>query len=189
MTEQQLLTELDNVNALKVKRLRLASLILKDTSSVASLVKVVFRVEEKVSIKAAWVLELVVKENFDIIRNHIDFLSKNSQKANYGGAVRSLAKITQIITQKNDKKSFLNNEQEELFIENAFDWLISNHKVAIKAYAMQILFRLGRRHDWVHAELKNILLENSYKYSSAYKSRARITIDQINHFQEKRLKK
>ncbi len=188
MTEKQLLVELDNVNALREKRLYLASLILNDLSSIEPLVKIVFKFDDEISIKAAWVLEFVTKQKWEVILPYLDYFSKNIQKIYFGGAVRSMAKITQIITQKNNKSKILTNKQEKAFIEIAFDWLISEHKVAIKAYVMQILFLLGKKHNWIHSDLKNILLENMHKHSSAYKARARITIEQIEKFKKSRIK-
>ena len=185
MTENQLLQELDKVTALRENRIRVSNLILQDLSGVDLLINIVFKVDNKVSIKAAWVLEFVVKQEFKIILPYLDFLSKNLQKVHFGGAVRSMAKITQLIIQNNNKKQFLSKNQEKAFIAISFDWLISEHKVAIKAYAMQILFLLGKNHNWVHAELKNILLENIHKHSSAYKARARITIKEIITFNKK----
>ena len=182
MTENQLLQELDKVSALRENRIRVSNLILQDLSCIDSLINIVFKVDSKVSIRAAWVLEFVVKQEFEVILPYLDYLSKNLQKVHFGGAVRSMAKIIQILILKNDKKRLLDKNQENLFTEIAFDWLISKHKVAIKAYTMQILFLLGKKYKWIHPELKSILLENTHKYSSAYKARARITIAQIDKY-------
>ena len=187
MTEKQLLVELDNVNALREKRLYLTSLILNDLSNIKPLIRIAFKFDNEISIKAAWVLEFVIKQKLEIVLPHLNYFSKNLQKIHFGGAVRSMAKITQLITQNNNKNKILTNKQEKAFIEIAFDWLISEHKVAIKSYSMQVLFLLGKKHDWIHVELKNILLENIHKYSSAYKARARITIKQIDKFNDSKI--
>lgn len=184
MTEKQLLEELDNVNALREKRLRVSNLVLQDLSSIDSLLPIVFKTDDKTSIKAAWILEFVIKQKLEVIFNHLDYFLDNLPRVHFGGAVRSMAKISQLIIIKNDKEQLLTKNQEEKFTEIAFDWLISEHKVAIKAYAMQILFLLGKRQQWVHSELKNILLENSHKHSSAYKARARITVKQIEKYKK-----
>ena len=108
MTKDELFLELDNnVNALRDNRLRVSNLVLQDLPSVNHLVDFVFLVEDKISIKAAWVLEFVVKKEFAVILPHIDRLASNMQFVKFGGAVRSMAKITQLIVQKNDTKSFL----------------------------------------------------------------------------------
>lgn len=186
MTKKELFIELDNnVNALRENRLRVSNIVLKDLSNVKHLVDFVFLTNDKVSVKAAWVLEFVVKKQFDTILPFVDFLSLNLHKIQFGGAVRSMAKIVQLIIQKNDKKTFLTEKQEERFVEIAFDWLISKHKVAIKAYSMEILFLLGKKQLWIHTELKNILTKNMEYHSAAYKARARITLLQINKWHKK----
>ena len=77
-------------------------------------------------------------------------------------------------------KEFLTKNHIEKIIETGFDWMISNHKVATKAYTMNALFLFGKNSDWVHNELKLILQQNIPKESSAYKSRGKITLDLIN---------
>jgi len=182
MTEKQLLFELDNVSGLLENRQHVSKLVLQDIKAIDSLFYIVFKTANKISVKAAWVLEFVVKQELKVIFPYLDYLSKNTQRIYFGGAARSIAKITLLIIEQNNKEQILSKKQEQAFVEIAFDWLISNHKVAIKAYTMQILFFLGKKHDWVHTELINILQENVYKYSPAYKTRARITLEQIRKF-------
>ena len=58
--------------------------------------------------------------------------------------------------------------------------MISNHKVATKAYSMNALFLFGKNYDWVHQELKLILQQNISKESAAYKARGKMTLELIN---------
>ena len=74
----------------------------------------------------------------------------------------------------------LSERQIQQFIETSFDWLISDTKVAAKAYAMEILFELGKHYDWIHPELKQIISQDYSKHSAGYKARARMILKEIN---------
>ena len=174
-----MLIELEKVSALRKNRMRVAKLVLEDPTNLKALINIVFDVDNQVSLKAAWVLEFVVKENVDFITPFLDVFVSNMKRVHFGGAVRSTAKITQLITEQNNKKQFITSKQKEILIEVAFDWIISNHKVAIKAYSMRILFLLGKTENWVHDELKMIIVKNIINESAAYKARGRTTLKQI----------
>ena len=60
-----------------------------------------------------------------------------------------------------------------MIIETCFDWMISDEKVAIHAYSMQILFNLGKENNWIHTELKQILVDNLAFRSKGYVVRAK----------------
>jgi len=185
MTEAQLINELNKVNALRENRMRVSNLVLQDTLLLKPLVTIVFKIDKKVSIKAAWVFEFVIKTDFDLVLPYIETLSQKLSKVHFGGAVRSLAKILQIVVLNNEKTHVLSPLQKERFIEIAFDWMISRHKVAVKAYAMQILFFLGKDEDWVHQELKTIILKEIDSGSPAYKARGRMTLEQLAKWNKK----
>ena len=53
------------------------------------------------------------------------------------------------------------------------DWLIGNEKVAIHAYSMQTLFVFGKESDWIHNELRQVLVDNIAYGSAGYVSRAK----------------
>jgi len=182
MTKQQLVKELEKVSALRENRIRVSNLVLDSVNCIEHLVAIAFEVEEKVSIKAAWVLEFIVKKKVSFIFPFLDTFTQHIAKVHFGGAVRSMAKITQLLVEKDSKQDFLTKKQKETMVETSFDWMLSKHKVAIKAYSMRTLFLLGRDHDWVHKELQVIIKNNSHQESSAYKSRGRITLEQIKKY-------
>lgn len=69
-------------------------------------------------------------------------------------------------------KTVINQKHKEQLINCCFDWLISNQKLAVEAYSMTVLYIIGKEFDWVHPELKNILLENIDSKSARYKARS-----------------
>ena len=67
----------------------------------------------------------------------------------------------------------LTKEHKERFITACFDWLIGNEKVAIHTYSMQTIFVFGKERDWIHNELRQVLLDNIAYGSAGYVSRAK----------------
>ena len=71
-------------------------------------------------------------------------------------------------------------------IETGFDWMISDQKVAVKAYTMEALFLFGKEIDWVHDELKLILVQEISSGSPAYKARAKKILKWIEKYEKRR---
>ena len=75
-----------------------------------------------------------------------------------------MAKICELIAINYNKKlhylSRVSLKTKIMIIEACFDWMISDEKVAIHAYSLQILFILGKENNWIHTELKQILVDN-----------------------------
>jgi len=105
------------------------------------------------------------------------------QKIKNGSAVRSVAKVCELFALYLDKKP---HEKEKYktnikqIIETGFDWMLSEHKIAIKVYTMQTLFLFGKDHFWIYQELKIILKNNLHKESVGYCNRALKILDKIN---------
>ena len=67
----------------------------------------------------------------------------------------------------------MNTLHKERIIEISFDYMITDQKVAVKAYSMNSLLLLGIAYDWIHPELITILKKDFNTNSAAYKARAR----------------
>ncbi len=81
--------------------------------------------------------------------------------------------------QENTIKNTLTPIYQERIIETYFDWMITNQKVAVKAFAMSSLYLLGQNNDWVHPELIMILERDFNSESAAFKARARHILKKI----------
>jgi len=186
MTLEQLHKELTYVNAARENRLKYANIILNDLSLLPKLIEILLMVDDKTSCKAAWILEFACAKNLDIIIPHLDKLIGNIHKIHLDSAVRPMSKICEFLVKayysktNNLIKSKLQPKHKELIIENSFDWMITDQKVAAKVYSMSNLQLLGQDYDWIHAELKIILERDYHPGSSAYKARARQVLHKIN---------
>jgi hypothetical protein len=152
------------------------------------LLNCVFKTKNKHHYKAAWILELVLKKHFDWLLPHLDFFTENLSRLQNDSAIRPIAKICEWIGKeytaksKNQIKNILTDKHISKIVENGFDWLIGNYKVASKAYTMNTLFIFGNlpnAQKWIHQELRNIIVEQIDNGSPAYKSRGKKVLYQL----------
>ena len=179
MTTEQLYNELNYVNHSREKRLFYSHLMRDNPELVPKLLEILFRVDDKISPRAAWVFEFMCKDNIDTIIPYLDTFTSNLHKVHLDSAVRPVAKICEFLanayTSKlyNNIKVALTEQHKERIIETCFDYMINDEKVAAKAYGMTTLFLFGKGYDWVYPELKLILERDFQSQSAAFKARAR----------------
>ena len=182
MDKSILITELNAINAARVNRMRVADLVMSNKDAFLPLLQIVFDVKNKTSVKAAWVLEFVVQRKLNWLLQYMDYFTENIPKIKNGSAVRPIAKVCEIFAlylDKNpsDKEKYQKNIDQ--IIETSFDWMLSDHKIAIKVYTMQTLFLFGKDQPWIYPELKIILENNLAKESFGYRNRALKILNKI----------
>ena len=179
MTEKEFRNALKNLNSSRESRLKQAQIVKNDMSLFPYLIAMIFKVDDKISYHAAWVLEFVCADNIDVIIPHLDTFTENIHRFHFDSAIRPISKIcvfmanAYISKEDNELKKFLLPKYRERIVETCFDWLINKHKVAPKVFAMETLFILGHESSWIHNDLKQILEQDFTKQSAAFKSRAK----------------
>ncbi len=185
MTLEEFHKELSNVSTSRENRMKYANTVLNDMSLFPKLVDILFMVDDKVSSRAAWILEFVCAEYIYAIVPHLETFTKNINKVHLDSSVRPVSKVCEFITKAyyskkpNPIKKALTPKHKERIIEACFDWMISDQKVAPKVYAMESLFFYGMDYDWVYPELTQILEQNFHSQSAAFKARAKRTLLRI----------
>lgn len=185
MTTEQLYKELDYVNHSRENRKKYAFLVINNPDLIPQVLDILFQVDNKQSYRAAWLLEFVARENLDSILPYLDRITEHMHKVHLDSAVRPIAKICEYLTEAyyhknlNKTKDYLTTIHKERIVVLSFDYLITNQKIAAKAYAMNTLFLLGKEFDWIHPEL-TMILERDFKAGSAgFKSRARCLLKKL----------
>lgn len=187
MTTEHLYNELNYVNHSREKRLKYANLVIDNPDLIPKLLDILFMVDDKVSCRAAWVLEFMCGEQLEAIIPHLDAFTKNMHKVHLDPAVRPVAKICEYLTKayyskhETKIKTALTPEYKERITEVCFDYMINDEKIAPKAYAMNTLFLLGTDYDWIHPELALILERDFQMQSSGFKARARHILKKIKN--------
>lgn len=186
MTTTQLYTELNYVDATREKRQFYAQMVIKNPELIPNLLDILFMVDDKISCKAAWVLEFVCNENLNLILPYLDKFTEQIHKVHMDSAVRPIAKICEMLTvafydkNQNNIKTALLQKHLEKIIEVCFDIMIRDEKIAPKAYAMNTLFLLGKDYKWIHPELKIILERDFQNQSAGFKARAKHIFKKLN---------
>lgn len=185
LTTEQLYKELNYVNHTREKRLYYANLLISQPEIIPELLDIVFKVDDKVSCRAAWVFEFMCGEKLDTIIPYLNRFTASIHKVHLDSAVRPVAKVCEYVIKayvskkENAIQNALTSNHKEKIVEACFDWMINDEKIAPKAYAMNTLFLLGKEIDWIHPELM-IILERDYQNQSAgFKARARPILKKI----------
>ncbi|MDO6675160.1 adenylosuccinate lyase [Tenacibaculum sp. 1B UA] len=182
-----LISVLENVdNPARVNRDNAANIVLKQPELVKFLVDITFDVDNKLSIKAAWVLEWICTHNgIEHITPFLAIFTKNISKVHFDSAVRPCAKICEHLatafTSKtaNKTKGQLTETDIDLIIETGFDWLITDQKIAVKAYTMNTLYLFGLQRDWVLPELEHLIRTKVIHESKGCKARGKKILELI----------
>lgn len=185
MTTAQLYEELNYVNHSREKRSYYANLVLANPDLIPKLLEILFLFDDKISPRAAWVLEFMCSAKIETIIPYLDTFTEHIHKIHLDSAVRPVAKICELLAKAYSTKTniYLKNKltetNKERIIETCFDYMINDEKVAAKACGMTTLFMLGKEYDWVHPELELILKRDFQNQSAAYKARARHILKKI----------
>lgn len=179
MTNEELYKELSYVNHSRENRKKYALLIISNPELIPKVLDILFQVNDKTSCRAAWLLEFVARENLDSILSYLDRFTENMHTVHQDPAVRPVAKICEYLIEAyyhrdiNHTKDYLKPEHKERIIELSFDYMITDQKVAAKAYSMNTLYLLGKEYEWIHPELSMILERDFNLGTAAFKARAR----------------
>jgi hypothetical protein len=185
LTTDELYKELNDVNHSRANRLKYANIVIAQPDLIPKLMDILFMVDDKISCRAAWVLEFMCKEQLKVLIPHLDMFTKNIHNVHLDPAVRPVAKICEYLVTafysktENDIQSALTSEHKDRIVAACFDWLINDEKIAPKAYAMNTLYLLGQDIDWIHPELKIILERDFQIQSSGFKARAKHILKKI----------
>ncbi len=187
-TKYSLLKELNTIkDAGRENRLKVTKMVLQNQEMFKPLLEIAFENGNELSIKAIWVLELVCEKRLDWLAFNLTYFIENLPKVNTEeSAVRSMSKICNLISQDyNSKfeapiKLTITKSQVSQLIETCFDWLLSDYKVATKAHAMECLYYLGIKTEWIHYELKMIIEKNLPLESPGYATRAKKILESMS---------
>ncbi len=180
MSRKNLIDKLNSfATAERINRDGVARYVLINPQTFPFLIELTFEDHDRLSIKAAWILELVCIQDLSLIYPHLRFFCSQMKNISDESALRPLFKVTSFITNayynKKDPeiRKKLTKESKEQLAEVCFDCLIGDHKIAAQVFAMDSLYDLGKEFEWIHPELKQILIRNLPKGSKGYQSHAK----------------
>lgn len=172
---------LENCTIARKERDKMRNLVIRKPEFIAELCSIAFYLEEDIHIKAYWILELVSEKKLKLLVPYIEDFCDAIPKLTDDSAKRTASHIIYYLAKSNHRANGINltQFQETQIIEMCFDWLIRDEKVATKVYAIKALFVLGKKYDWIHPELKNIIQQNYANHSAAYQAATRIILKKL----------
>jgi hypothetical protein len=178
-------------NAKRENRNTVANIVYKNKELFKHLVSLTFLVDDKISIKAAWILEWICTHgNLPWMLPHLDEFTENISRVQFDSATRPCAKICEQIatayTSKNENafQTILTNQQIDTIVETGFDWLITPQKIAVRAYTMNTLYLFGLQKYWIHPELEHLIVTEIIKESKGCKARGTLILSLIKKHQK-----
>lgn len=139
----------------------------------------------KESFNASWVFDHLMRKKLEYLLPHLDIFLEGTSKLKTESCMRPMAHVVELLNiahfkKKNPKylKAFTKEQQEQM-TSICFDWLIGEHKVATKVFAMTSLFHLGERFDWIRPELKSVLELQIAEGTAGFKNRGGKILDTL----------
>jgi len=116
----------------------------------------------QIAFHAAWLLDTVVENDLDNYIFEIDLFITYSQRIKHHSCQRHYVRIFMLLTAAAKKSNIirlkLSQTDLEPMVELCFDWLIDlKTKVAVKAFASEVLCNVSGRYDWISEELQSQL--------------------------------
>ena len=193
MDTNYLISILNNMeNPKRENRQYVANIVYNNQELFKHLVSLTFSVDNKLSIKAAWVLEWACTHGKLLwIIPHLDEFTQNIKRVQFDSAIRPCAKICEHIAtaytskKENEFQYNLNEAHINAIIETGFDWLITPQKIAVRAYTMNTLYQFGLHKDWIHPELEHLIRTKIIKESKGCKARGTKILSLIKKHQKK----
>lgn len=186
MIHSDLAAQLNYQKAYRENRMKAAEWVLENKDTFLDLLKYCFEDASDLAYKAAWAFEFVFLKDPSLLYPHFQYFFGKLPTVKLDQIVRPMAHVCEIICIQYYKKKepamleHFSKENKNTLTECAFDWLITDQKVACQVRAMTCLYYLGSEYDWIHPELKQILESNIHTGSAGYKSRARKTLEAIS---------
>ncbi|WP_350285487.1 adenylosuccinate lyase [uncultured Croceitalea sp.] len=152
---------------------------------VEPLLKEVFRQDKINDFNASWVFDHLMRKRLVFLLPHLELFTKGLSTIASESCMRPMAHTCELLTEAYYKERlpiFAENITEkhlERIVNTCFDWLIGEHKVATKVFAMTSLFYLGLQFKWIHPELQLVLEDSIPKGTVGYKNRAKKTLQAI----------
>lgn len=141
----------------KSKIAELATISMQNEMAIKDIIDLTFHPEEKISFRAAWILENVYENNPGKFVPFIIYFLDGFSKQNNLSARRHFSKILALLSKKNalpEIKEVLMNYDTERIVETTFSWLIDEQvPVAIKSHCLNILANFNVVHSWIKDEL------------------------------------
>lgn len=171
------------INAKRLYRDRARDFVLDHPQYIPLLIQHLCDPDSELHVRAAWVTELVYLKRPDFIEPSLNSIIPVLASLSNESVLRPVAKIFAIYTsgmQSAGSPPLFDKASEELLIEACFDWLIQEHKIATKVFAMDVLLFYSTSYAWIKEALISILEKDTDSSSSGYRAHSRKILKKLS---------
>lgn len=185
MTKQELHIALNSGRLSKNAIDPLVHTLKKHPKLVCTLLDEIAEEDKNGTFNASWVFDHLMRKKLEYLLPYIEEFTTTIKNLHSESCIRPMAHVCEMLCiayfkkKKTDFVEKIEKHHLEQITECCFDWLIGNHKIAAKVFAMTNLFYLGELFDWVRPELKLVLEETIAKGTAGYKNRSKKTLDAL----------
>lgn len=186
MNKATLLNKLASGRHSKTEVEVLVAELMEHPDLVETLLEAVAIEDKEGTFNASWTLDHLLRLKLLYILPFIGQFCALLPKLRSESCLRSMAHISELLAIAQYKKvahvqpNDITEQQWEIIATACFDWLIGNHKVATKVFAMTSLYYLGFKFSWIHKELRAYLEQTIAQGSSGYQNRAKKTLSKLS---------
>lgn len=155
-------SRLESCSALLESRTALKNLVLSELDYVGMLFKFAMDSTFKNNHQACWILELVITDQPHLLQPYIGPFCQSLSSIKHESAKRPMAKIAFLLVSSTD--FILKPSQEQLIMDCALEWLISETKIATQCYALDILSELSAAYPEL-LEISRSIIDQRYASS------------------------
>jgi len=172
MSRDESLTDLLMVETSRRNTDLIADLVFSKPELFEELVSIYLRNEEPVSRRAVWVVDTVAEKLPQLLDRHLGSIVKALPSFNHDGLKRvSLRMLSRAPLPQNYMGELMNL---------CFDWLISQKEsVAVKVYAMEILYRMSQTEPELKKELADSIEWRIAEGTPGFKNRGLKTLKKL----------
>ena len=132
--------------------------------------------------KSAYAIDQALRMNIVVLIPYKMLFFEALRKLQRDTEKRIFAKIIELISGAHLENKFpLHPGERKLLIEQAFEWLINDEKVAVKVFAMQCLYNLRNAQNSIIPELTAQLEQQFSEAGPAFQSRARHILKKLKN--------
>lgn len=148
--------------------------VIAHLEKMSELIELFQQKNQRISVYAGWVLSYIAEQNPTLITKHLPIIIKTlDNKKNNSALIRNVFRTLQFVVIPKKYEGYVLNKGFE-FLNN------KNSPIAVKVFAMTVIFNLSKKYPEIQNELKPSL-ENQLEHASAgFKSRATKILNKLD---------
>lgn len=173
MTREESLRDLLLIETSRRNTDLVADIVVKRPELFAELMELYLANEEPVSRRAAWVMDIATEHSPELVLPYLDRIVENLDRFLHDGLKRESLKVL--------SRSPLPEKESGTLMNLCFEWLVApKESVAVKMYAMEILYRMSESEPALKRELADSIEWRMQEETPGFRSKGRKLLVLLN---------